>query len=43
MTHMEIARRRKIAVSFRHAKRPFPQIIEPIMTAPIKDPFDSPD
>jgi bifunctional non-homologous end joining protein LigD len=24
-------------------KRPFPQIIEPMMASPIKDPFDSPD
>jgi hypothetical protein len=30
-------------VSCRHVKRPFPQIIEPMMASPIKDPFDSPD
>ena len=32
-----------MSVSCRHVKRPFPQIIEPMMASLIKDPFDSPD
>jgi bifunctional non-homologous end joining protein LigD len=32
-----------LSVSCRHVKRPFPQIIEPMIASLIKDPFHSPD